>query len=86
MLQTLDVLCSWVQECMIPLSYSVIMLLINYVHHKAGNHTYLWNWAAKSWNQITESTWIRKPSKCDTQPFNSIAYCSLLTRNVVRKM
>ena len=39
MLQTLDVLCSWVQECMIPLSYSVIMLLINCVRHKARNHT-----------------------------------------------
>ena len=39
MLQTLDVLCSWVQECIIPLSYSVITILINCIHHKAGNHT-----------------------------------------------
>ena len=38
MLQTLDVLCSWVQEYIIPLSYSVIIFLINCIHHKAGNY------------------------------------------------
>ena len=34
MLQTLDVLSSCVQECIIPLIYSVIMFLINFIYHR----------------------------------------------------
>ena len=34
MLQTLDVLSSCVQECIIPLFFSVIMFLINFIYHR----------------------------------------------------